>query len=148
MRDSRYKYHRNVCWKLDFPFAMDLYASLSWEGIRNSGGEDGSQPMIGPRRLKDYICRPPEELYDLEQDPMEVQNLADNLEYRKIIKSMRKALEEWQWETSDLWLWRDGAPPVRYLSTNYAREGLCIPDRFDFEVDKPRMDAAPSVRLI
>lgn len=62
MRDSRYKYHRNVCWKLDFPFSMDLYASLSWEGIRNSRGKDGSQPMIGPRRFKDYICRPPEEL--------------------------------------------------------------------------------------
>ncbi|KAH6999540.1 alkaline-phosphatase-like protein [Ilyonectria destructans] len=105
-----------------------------------------SQSMISPRRLKDYICRPPEELCDLEQDPVEVRNLADNLEYGESIKLMRNALEEWQLETSDLWLWRDGAPLVRYMSTNYAREGLCIPDRFDFEVDKPRMDAAPSVR--
>ncbi|KAF5529310.1 arylsulfatase [Fusarium mexicanum] len=29
MRNRRFKYHRNICWKLDFPFAMDLYASRS-----------------------------------------------------------------------------------------------------------------------
>jgi Arylsulfatase A and related enzymes len=31
MRGRRYKYHRNVCWRLEFPFAMDLsrgYATI------------------------------------------------------------------------------------------------------------------------
>ncbi|WP_345900364.1 sulfatase, partial [Martelella sp. UBA3392] len=35
MRTTRYKYHRNVAWQLDFPFSGDLYGSLTWEGIRN-----------------------------------------------------------------------------------------------------------------
>ncbi|KAH7045137.1 alkaline-phosphatase-like protein [Macrophomina phaseolina] len=132
MRDCRYKYHRNVCWKLDFPFAMDLYASLSFEGMRNA-----KPPMIGQRRLKDYIRRPPEELYDLENDPLEVENLAGRDEARGVLKEMREALEEWQRETRDLWLWRDGTPLVLYRTSNYAREGLRIPDRFDFDTENP-----------
>ncbi|ENH66300.1 N-sulfoglucosamine sulfohydrolase [Fusarium oxysporum f. sp. cubense race 1] len=124
MRNRRFKYRRNICWKLDFLFAMDLYASRSWEGMRNASGD--KEPMIGPRRLRDYICRPPEELFDLENDPREVANLAGNPEYAEILKSMRDALESWQKSTGDLWLWRDGAPVVRYLSSNYAREARAL----------------------
>ncbi|TPX19028.1 uncharacterized protein E0L32_011272 [Thyridium curvatum] len=151
MRDRRYKYHRNVCWKLDFPFAMDLYASLSWEGMRNSGSAaaDGGRPaMVGPRPLRNYICRPPEELFDLEADPLELDNLAGKEEHAGPLAEMRAALEAWQRQTGDLWLWRDGAPLMRYLSSNYAREGLRIPDRFDFDADRPATDAAPSVPLL
>ncbi|RGP71248.1 n-sulfoglucosamine sulfohydrolase [Fusarium longipes] len=146
MRNRRFKYHRNICWKLDFPFAMDLYASRSWEGMRNVDGD--KEPMIGPRRLRDYICRPPEELFDLENDPCEVTNLVGNPEFTEVLKSMRDALELWQKSTGDLWLWRDGAPVVRYLSSNYAREGLKIPDRFDFDVNKPGTIGAPEYNLL
>ena len=49
---------------------MDLYASLSFEGMRNSRHPEASKPaMVGQRKLKDYIFRPPEELYALETDP-------------------------------------------------------------------------------
>ncbi|CAF3488013.1 hypothetical protein FGSG_08040 [Fusarium graminearum PH-1] len=146
MRNRRFKYHRNICWKLDFPFAMDLYASRSWEGMRNASGD--KEPMIGPRRLRDYICRPPEELFDLENDPCEIINLAGDPELAEVLKSMRNELEVWQKSTGDLWLWRDGAPVVRYLSSNYAREGLKIPDRFDFDVNRPHTDAAPQYDLL
>ncbi|KAH6975997.1 alkaline-phosphatase-like protein [Ilyonectria sp. MPI-CAGE-AT-0026] len=136
MRTRRYKYHRNVCWKLDFPFAMDLYASLSFEGMRNSGTES-TPAMIGKRALKSYICRPPEELYDIEQDPDEIHNLATKQEHQERLLSMRAALEKWQAETKDLWLWRDGMSVHIFKEYDYAREGLKIPDRFDFDVDNP-----------
>jgi N-sulfoglucosamine sulfohydrolase len=136
MRNRRFKYHRNVCWKLDFPFAMDLYASLSFEGMRNSGTSE-KPAMIGPRTLESYICRPPEELYDLENDPQEICNLAQKPEFKASLEKMRDALERWQLETGDLWLWRDGAPVVRYVSSSYVRQGLRIPDRFNFEADDP-----------
>ncbi|KAF2112242.1 alkaline-phosphatase-like protein [Lophiotrema nucula] len=132
MRTSRFKYHRNVCWRLDFPFAMDLYASLSFEGIRNS-----PNPTIGQRKLRDYIFRPPEELYDLDSDPAEVRNLASEEEYELVLKDMRAQLEAWQLDTNDLWLWRDGTSVVRYMQHGYGREGLRIPDRFDFDVERP-----------
>lgn len=77
--------------------------------------------MIGPRRLKDYICRPPEELYDLVNDPDEVRDLARDPAHAETLASMRAALENWQILSEDLWLWRDGVPVIRYLAFNYAR---------------------------
>lgn len=133
MRDRRYKYHRNVCWKLDFPFAMDLYASKSWEAMRRH--RDGSgQAKIGARPLHSYIHRPPEELYDLATDPQELTNLAGDAEHGPVLLAMRKRVEEWQMETEDLWLWRDGVAVKRFVAGGYAREGLKIPDRFDMDV--------------
>ena len=125
LRDRRYKYHRNIAWRLDFPFASDLYASLSYEGMRKQ-----SDPvMIGKRSLQNYLFRPAEELYDLENDPEEVENLADKPEHRDRLKAMRRELELWQQLTRDKWLYRDGQS-LRVLD-RYAKEGLKIPDRFD-----------------
>ncbi|CEJ81052.1 hypothetical protein VHEMI01204 [[Torrubiella] hemipterigena] len=141
-RTRRYKYHRNVCWKLDFPFAMDLYASLSFEAMRNS-----QPPMIGRRSLQSYICRPAEELYDLESDPDEVKNLAEGSEHREILLELRKATESWQMETKDLWLWKDGVALQRFKEFNYEREGLKIPDKLDFDVENPGTVGVDTVTL-
>jgi N-sulfoglucosamine sulfohydrolase len=131
MRSWRYKYHRNVAWRLDFPFAGDLYASLSFEAMRNE-----SKPvMIGDRTLKDYIFRPPEELYDLEKDPQELHNLASDSDHQTLLLEMRETLSKWQKQTKDLWLYRDGQS-VTMLS-RYAKDGLEIPDRLDFDVEEP-----------
>jgi N-sulfoglucosamine sulfohydrolase len=138
MRDRRYKYHHNVCWRLDFLFAMDLYASLSFQGMRDSGDpKKGILAMVGQRTLKDYNFRPPEELYDLQNDPAEIHNLANDHGHKEKILEMRKALEHWQNDTHDLWLWRDGTSVWRYRMHGYHRDGLQIPNRFDFDPENP-----------
>lgn len=141
MRDRRYKYHRNVAWRLDFPFAGDLYASLSFEGIRNQG----KPVMVGNRPLKDYIFRPPEELFDLEEDPYELRNLAADPEYQDRLMQMREQLSQWQKQTKDLWLYRDGIS-VTMLS-RYAKDGLEIPDRLDFDVEEPGTKGVEMTKL-
>lgn len=45
--------------------------------------------------------RPPEELYDLEADPFETRNLADDVRYAAIRGSLRVQLERWVLETGD-----------------------------------------------
>jgi N-sulfoglucosamine sulfohydrolase len=131
MRTSRYKYHRNIAWKLDFPFSTDLYASLSWEGIRNS-----QFPVkVGERSLEAYIRRPPEELYDMQEDQREVVNLADRPEYRELLFGFRKELEDWQRVTKDAWLVRDGVSLSEMQG--HIDAGLKIPDRFDFDLAAP-----------
>jgi uncharacterized sulfatase len=45
--------------------------------------------------------RPEEELYDLQDDPHEVHNLADEPKHEKILKELRGKLDEWVKETGD-----------------------------------------------
>jgi N-sulfoglucosamine sulfohydrolase len=129
VRTKRYKYHRNVCWKLDFPFSADLYASKSWEATRNMG-----QVMIGKRSLAAYVRRGPEELYDLQEDPLEVVNLAEA--EPELVLEFRRKLEAWQRNTEDPWLFRDGVS-VRSMAQYIGEDGWKIQDRFDFELDQP-----------
>lgn len=149
MRDHQYKYHRNIAWKLDFPFATDLYVSLSWEGLRNSiptventeskdrkATTDTPELMIGRRRLHSYVYRGPEELFDLKADPEEVNNLAKDPAYEPILRRMRAKLEDWQYQTDDVWLFRDGVSAITTAKAQ-ALGGLKLPDRFDFDVKSP-----------
>lgn len=130
LRTPRYKYHRNIAWQLDFPFSGDLYGSLSWEGIRRQ-----RPALIGKRPVVDYVRRPPEELYDLEEDPLEVKNLANDPDNAERLVSFRAALEAWQRETDDPWLYRDGIS-VRAVRHHLAN-GLMVPERFDFDPKNP-----------
>ena len=93
LRTRRYKYHRNIAWRLDFPFASDLYASYSFEGMRNASKD---KPMIGSRSLKNYLFRPSEELFDLENDPEEIDNLAEDPAHKELLLQLRETLEQWQ----------------------------------------------------
>ena len=45
--------------------------------------------------------RPPEELYDLENDPYEINNLANDPNYESELKKMRSVLYEWMAEIND-----------------------------------------------
>ena len=137
LRTRKYKYHRNVAWRLDFPFAADLYGSITWEGIRNSQpkGKDGDI-MVGSRKAKDYFFRPPEELYDLEEDPNEVVNLANDEKYKAQLLEFRARLEKWQENTSDPWLYRDGISK-RFIQ-HHLDAGMIVPDRFDLDINDLR----------
>jgi N-sulfoglucosamine sulfohydrolase len=130
LRTPRYKYHRNIAWQLDFPFSGDLYGSLSWEGIRRQ-----RPAMIGKRAVVDYIRRPPEELFDLHADPLEITNLAGDPAQADRLRDFRAALEAWQRATDDPWLYRDGVS-VRAVR-HHLENGLTLPDRFDFDPTSP-----------
>ncbi|RSH80451.1 uncharacterized protein EHS24_009031 [Apiotrichum porosum] len=130
LRTRRYKYHRNIAWRLDFPFASDLYASYTFEGIRNA-----ADPVIGSRTLKNYLFRPAEELFDLEADPDEVINLATDPAHCDLLADLRLQLEQWQQTTHDMWLVRDGCSLE--MVQRYGKDGLVLPDRFDIDADKP-----------
>ncbi len=54
------------------------------------------------RMVEKYQHRPEIEFYDVENDPYCMHNLAEQPEYRKIMKRMRKALEKWMKECGDL----------------------------------------------
>lgn len=143
IRTRRYKYHRNLAWRLDFPMAADIYGSLSWEDVRNSGG-GGKAPVVGQRALRDYFFRPPEELYDLDEDPPEVRNLAESAAHADVLKDLRGRLEVWQRRSEDAWLYRDGVSVL--FVKHHLDAGLRMPDRVDFDPDKPE-SKGPGVKV-
>src|SRR5262249_16671123 len=107
LRTRQNKYILNLASKLDFPFASDLYESKTWQGIlRRSGGLGRPAPngMFGPRSIAAYVHRPREELYDLEKDPGELRNLADDPKHAAILNDLRTRLKAWQEKTKDPWV--------------------------------------------
>lgn len=53
-------------------------------------------------RLLFAETRPEEELYDLQADPFETQNLAGNAKFKPQLEALRQRLTEWEVETNDL----------------------------------------------
>jgi N-sulfoglucosamine sulfohydrolase len=99
IRTRTHKYLRNLAHKLDYPFAGDLYNSPTWQGILKRGDK-----MMGGREVEKYVHRPLEELYDLENDPHELKNVAADPKYTAVLKDLRERLKAWQTETRDPWL--------------------------------------------
>ena len=93
--------------------------------------------MVGSRKLKDYIFRPAEELYDLENDELEVHNLAGDKEFAPVLLELRTRLELWQKETLDPWLYRDGVSQ-RFIQ-HHLDAGMVVPDRFDLDLRNLRI---------
>lgn len=99
IRTRRYKLMLNLAHGLPFPFASDLQASPTWQGTVARG--DG---WLGRRRVEAYVHRPRWELYDLEQDPDELVNLAADPAHAAVRDELAARLAEWQRATADPWL--------------------------------------------
>ena len=99
IRTRRYKYILNLAHPLPFPFASDLHASATWQGVLQRDAE-----MVGSRTVEAYIHRPRHELYDLESDPHEVINLADKPDHADTLERLQERLRAWQERTKDPWV--------------------------------------------
>jgi N-sulfoglucosamine sulfohydrolase len=77
--------------------------------------------LLVDERIKTYRLRMPEELYDISVDPGCTQNLISDLHYRKMLRSLKKELEEWMVRTNDplLNVYRNRANPELALKTFY-----------------------------
>lgn len=64
----------------------------------------GGLERFGPRTVDAYLHRPRFELYDLEQDPDEVTNLAGRPEYAEMVDAFCAKLRQFQEDTEDPWL--------------------------------------------
>lgn len=99
VRDKNYKLIRNIAWRLEYPFASDLWAASTWQEVHRSQKE-----FFGKRKVQDYLFRPEFELFDLEKDPDEMLNLANDPDYKEIMEEMIKKMKAFQLQTRDPWL--------------------------------------------
>ena len=100
VRDRKYKLIWNIAHPLPFPFASDLWAAPTWQNTFKKG----SQALYGRRTVDQYINRPAFELFDLETDPDEVQNLALDPNNADLLLKMKTELQEFQKRTNDPWI--------------------------------------------
>ncbi|MBN1125726.1 MAG: sulfatase-like hydrolase/transferase [Sedimentisphaerales bacterium] len=99
VRDRRYKLIWNIAYGLEYPFASDLYASATWQGVLKR-----KEKFYAKRRVEAYLHRPKFELYDLQNDPDEVNNLAEDPKYETILEELKTKLRNFQKRTNDPWI--------------------------------------------
>ncbi len=96
IRDNRYKLIHNLLAETGSP-RTGIDGDLGYVTSREER-YDGT-PV---RRAFDILANPPEfELYDLEEDPWEFRNLADEQEHAATLERLQTALEDWRRATSD-----------------------------------------------
>jgi N-sulfoglucosamine sulfohydrolase len=99
VRTRRHKLIWNIAHPLPFPFAQDLFESPTWQGVLRR-----KDRMYGSRTVEAYVHRPEWELYDLEADPKELNNLAGKPDHSKSLADLKGKLRAWQESTRDPWL--------------------------------------------
>lgn len=102
VRNDRYKYIRN--YYSDRPHAQPNQYKDGKEIIQTMRAlhEAGELNALQDRPFAP--TRPPEELYDLEQDPHETQNLATSPEHQRALEDLRAVHVEWMKTTRDMGL--------------------------------------------
>lgn len=88
----RYKLIYNAMWQLPY-FPVDFGNSDMWREIEALHREDKLSPLLS--RLYFPPARPMFELYDLVNDPYELENLAGQPDTKEIEKELKQALHEW-----------------------------------------------------
>jgi N-sulfoglucosamine sulfohydrolase len=99
VRTRRHKLIQNIAHPLSYPFASDLHGSATWQGVLKDG-----LSTYGRRSVKDFLARPRWELYDLEADPDEIKNLAEDPQSRDTLAALKAKLKAFQERTKDPWL--------------------------------------------
>jgi len=107
VRDSRYKLIRNLAPQNAFVFDRidpDQGGNLPWRyGVMlDAWRVDAADDPSLARRIERYEHRPAEELYDLQVDPLETTNLADDAAFASIRARLRAKLDGWMEQQGDL----------------------------------------------
>jgi len=91
VRDKRYVYVRNFMPHLPAgqhnAYMFETPTTRIWKKLYDEG-------RLSPPKTFFWEPKPPEELYDLQNDPDEVKNLATSAAHQEILKRMRAALRE------------------------------------------------------
>jgi N-sulfoglucosamine sulfohydrolase len=105
LRERRYKLIWNLCSQMPFLNAKEVEERSPWRLTIERG-----EKFIGKRTIEKYVWRPPVELYDVQNDPDEVVNLADDPAFAEIRRAMSEKLLVRLRETNDHWLERYQLP--------------------------------------
>ena len=96
IRDARFKYIRTYPAAEDFANTV-LEFSMTWKSWIRAARTDAALRA----RMQKLMQRPPEELYDLDADPWEQRDLAEQPEHAETLARLRGELDRWMRESGD-----------------------------------------------
>ncbi len=101
VRTKRYKYIRNFYPERPYT-QLNRYKESEYPVLRLMKRLNAQKKLTPEQALFFASQRPSEELYDLQNDPHEVNNLAGHPEFDDRLIEMRKILDDWMDETGDV----------------------------------------------
>ena len=100
VRQRKWKLIWNIAHDLPYPFASDLWVAPTWQ----EQYQKGMDAMYGPRTVGQYIHRPEFELFDIENDPWESKNLANDPAHSETLEQLKAELKQFQEDSKDPWI--------------------------------------------
>jgi hypothetical protein len=100
VRDDRYRYIRNFTPERPF-LQYNQYKERQYPAWTLLPKLNAEGKLTPPQAALCAPSMPGEELYDLERDPHEIQNLAKSPAHADVLKRLRGVLERWIEETND-----------------------------------------------
>jgi N-sulfoglucosamine sulfohydrolase len=101
VRDKKYRYIRNYMpfriYLQHLAYLFNAASAQSWENLYYAGKCNAVQSIA-------FQTKPVEELYDTENDPYEINNLAGDPAYKNVLERMRKENLRWMSEIRDVGL--------------------------------------------
>ena len=122
---ARYRYLKN--YMTDRPLAQHNYRSV-WPAFVEIE-QMYHRGELTPAQALPYGPRPAEELYDLDQDPHELVNLADDPDHQEILARMRALVEAWVIETDDKGQYPEQPAALKYTRAQFPKQ--CTDPLFD-----------------
>jgi N-sulfoglucosamine sulfohydrolase len=98
IQNRSYKLIWNIASGLQYPHASDLWESSTWQSLGSN-----KDNIFGKRIVKDYLHRAEFELYDMVNDPDEINNLAYIQENDALVNEYKNKLKLFQEATNDPW---------------------------------------------
>jgi N-sulfoglucosamine sulfohydrolase len=99
VREPRWKFIWNLAHGLTYSYASDLWEAATWQGTLRRG-----LSHYGRRSVDAYLHRPRFELYDLQTDPDEVNDLAGDPAQAQRVAGFCERLQAFQRQTKDPWI--------------------------------------------
>ncbi|GIX06368.1 MAG: hypothetical protein KatS3mg115_0771 [Candidatus Poribacteria bacterium] len=141
VRDRRFKYIRN--YRPELPRFLWIPYRNRHPAMQELWRLHAEGRLEGPALELFRYPRPVEELYDCENDPWELNNLANNPAYREVLERMRSALEAWR-QRFDRWGEVPEAQMVSLFWNGSSQQPTTAPVVFvPIAPEQPGTDAAP-----
>jgi arylsulfatase A-like enzyme len=111
IRSGKYLLIQNYRPELPYPPTLDLANSPSWIAIQRLHNDKKLSAELEQRYFASP--RPEVELYDLEEDPFQLKNLAGDPSQKDLIQKLQQLLSDWMISTNDFL--QPPIPPKRGL---------------------------------